>query len=191
MHDPYIHRGGDPEPPVTLLSREDGLMKKHCLVTGNLWLISLLLFTEVSMGRQLSAQSELFIRICKNSIPPTKYLSSMFRLLFHFLSLIFWKKKKSLNKYSSPLGSSNFGLDMTQVIFSENSMIFLLEEYFFNGGLKTAGGPWPASKSSIYSSLVDRVGQEGWMRTQWGGNGGEQGGERLPWPERAAVFRWK
>lgn len=91
------------------------------------------------MGRQLSAQSEMFIRRCKNSIPPTKYLSSMFRLLFHFLS--FFGKKKSLNKNNSPLGSSNFGLDMTQVIFSENSMIFLLEEYFFNGGLKTVGGP--------------------------------------------------
>lgn len=163
---------------------------KHCLVTGNLWLISLLLFTEVSMGRQLSAQSKMFIRICKNSIPHTKYLSSMFRLLFHFLSLIFWKKK-SLSKYSSPLGSSNFGLDMSQVIYSENSMIFLLEEYFFNGGLKTVGGPWPTSKSSICGSLVDRVGQEEWMRTQWSGNGGEQGGERLPWPERAAAFHWK
>lgn len=44
---------------------------------------------------------------------------------FFIFSLSFFeKKKKSLNKYSSPLGSSNFGLDMTQVIFSENSMIF-------------------------------------------------------------------
>ena len=96
---------------------------------------------------------------------------------FFIFSLSFSeKKKKSLSKYSSPLGSSNFGLDMSQVIYSENSMIFLLEEYFFNGGLKTVGGPWPTSKSSIYGSLVDRVGQEEWMRTQWSGNGGEQGG---------------
>ena len=168
-------------------------MKKHCLVTGNLWLISLLLFTEVRAQADSSLHrvrcSSGYAKIASH-IPNICHLCSDCFFIFS-LSFFEKKKKKSLNKYSSPLGSSNFGLDMSQVIFSENSMIFLLEEYFFNGGLKTVGGPWPTSKSSIYRSLVDRVGQEGWMRTQWSGNGGEQGGEHLPWPERAAAFHWK
>ena len=91
-------------------------------------------------------------------LPNICHLCSDYFSLFLALSLSL-KKKKSSNTCRSPTGCCNFWLDNTQVIFSESSVIFFfLEPQYVSGGLKTVGGPWLVSKSSVDNSLGGSAG---------------------------------
>lgn len=60
-------------------------------------------------------------------------------------------------------------MDNTHVIFSENCDFLFLEHWLFNGGPKTAGGPWLASSSNVYNESFKRAGHGGRMRPRQDG----------------------